>query len=234
MSTTKNTTAQSDAVKDAQDHVTDLEATIASLEAELETMRSELATLRDVYSSGKPMDIDRMMDIEESLIPRREERLEVLARQALPDAEKAVKREELYALAEAGADGIEGRYKAHQEVLESAERRIAKALAEVRASAEEWNAFVVPVGDAAKAAGLSTNAAVDHPVKYISPGLYASRAPVVVRFNGEDYRPVNADKAVRDVVSTADATTASLLREASDARIVSEGQRIARVDRGNW
>lgn len=229
MSTTKNTTTT-----EITKHLDDVKGSINLLETELESLRAEQTELQAAIANGSlTVDLDRLGDLTDALIPRRQERLDALVRQTLPEAEKAVHREELYRLAEVGADGITGHWEAHQTVVESAERRIAKALAEVRASTEEWSTFIAGVGQAAKTAQLSQNnlAAGDHPVRYHAS--YGQRAsdPIIVLFEGETYRPVSADAAVREVVASADAHTASLIREANDERVAGEGARIQSLDR---
>ena len=230
MNTIENTTTESDAVK----HLEDVRGSISLLESELAGLTAELADLQaDISTGSLTVDLDRLGELTDALIPRRQERLDALVRQTLPEAEKAVHREHLYRLAEVGADGITGHWEAHTSVVESAERRIARALAEVRESAEEWSTFIGGVGQAAKTAGLSQNnlAAGDHPVRFHAS--YGQRAsdPIVVIFDGGTYQPISSDAAVRDVVASADAHTASLIREANDERVAGEGARIQSLDR---
>lgn len=232
MATKTTKTTDTSAVIEAQEHVTDLESSVAALKVELEQMRQEAATLRETYSSGKPMDIDRMMDLEESLIPRREERLHLLTSEALPSAIRAARQEELWSLAREDVGGIAGNWEAYQERIAKAEHAVADALAEVRAAAQEWSAFITPVGRAAREAGLSHNGpGADHPIRYVSSWGAKSSDPITVLFEDESYQPVTPDAAVRSTVASADTHAASLIRQAQDARVVSEGQRIQALDR---
>lgn len=229
-STTKTT--ETSAVLAAQEHVAALETTVAELKTELEQMRQEAATLRETYSSGKPMDIDRMMDLEESLIPRREERLHLLTSEALPSAIRAARQEELWSLAREDVDGIAGSWEAYQARIATAEQAVAEALGDVRAAAGEWSAFIGGVGRAAKAAGLSHNGpGADHPIRYVSSWGAKASDPITVLFEDESYAPVTPDAAVRGTVARADTHAAGLIRQAQDARVVSEGQRVQALDR---
>lgn len=230
-STTKTT--ETSAVLAAQEHVAALETTVAELKTELDSMRQEAATLRETYSSGKPMDIDRMMDLEESLIPRREERLHLLTTETLPMAQEAAKREELRELARKDADGISGSWETYKARIAKAEQAVAEALGDVREAAAEWSAFITPVGRAAQAAKLSQSGPQDDadPIRYHSTYGQKASDPIIVLFDGEQYAPVSADRAVTSTVASADAHAAGLIRQAQDARVVSEGQRVQALDR---
>lgn len=237
---TKTVTAHEQAITETSERVTELETLVAALRAELEKLTEERDVLQEKHDTGYDLDIDRLAELSENLIPRRQARLENLTTETLPEAKRAAERAVLLELAERDADGIPGHWSAYLQAVADAEGKVAQALAEARAAAEEWNTFIGDVSFRAQDAGLSDTRhyggdLTEHPISYSSTVSFSARpkrAVLPVQFAGETYRTVKSDAAVRGIASAADDHLRGLIRAAVDADIVSEGQRIQRLTSG--
>lgn len=237
---TKTVTAHEQAITETAERVTELETLVAALRAELETLVAEQAELQHLHDHGYDLDLDRFGELTDSLIPRREARLETLTTETLPEAKRAAERAVLLELAERDADGIPGKYAAYLQAVADAEDKVAQALTDARAAAEEWSTFIGDVSFRAQDAGLSDTRhyhgdTVEHPISYsstVSLSARPKRAVLPVKFAGETYRTVKADEAVRGIASGADDHLRGLIKAAVDADIVSEGQRIQALTSG--
>lgn len=237
MNATKKTTKTSthaQVIADAETRVAELEALVAALTEELEKLTTEQAELQHLHDHGYDLDLDRLGDLNDTLIPRRRARLEVLESETLPEAKRAAERAVLLELAERDADGIPGKYAAYLQAVADAEAVMAQALADARAAGEEWTEFISEVSRRAQAAGLSdTLSRDDHPIRYKSRvrlGYQPESAPEPeVIYGGETYKGVNSDATVRGVVSAADASLHGLIVAAVNADIVAEGRRIQQL-----
>ena len=109
---TKTVTVHEQAITETAERVTELEALVAALRAELEKLHEEQAELQHLHDHGYSLNLDRFGELTDSLIPRREARLEVLTTETLPEAKQAAERAVLLELAERDADGIPGKYAA--------------------------------------------------------------------------------------------------------------------------
>ena len=235
--TTKTKSAHEQAIAETSERVTELETLVAALRAELGKLTEERDVLQEKHDTGYDLDIDRLAELSENLIPRRQARLEVLTTETLPEAKQAAERAVLLELAERDADGIPGHWSAYLQAVADAEDKVAQALADARAAAEEWNAFIGDVSFRAQDAGLSNTRhyhgdTVEHPVSYASTVSFSARpkrAVLPVQFAGETYKPVGADAAVRSIAGKADGHLNGLIVAAHQADIISEGQRIQQL-----
>lgn len=231
---TKTITAQEQAITDTQDRVTELETLVSALHFELDELTVERDALQERYSTGHDCDVDRLAELAENLIPRREARLETLESDTLPEAKRDAERAVLLEVAGRDADGIVGKHDAYLQAVAAAEAKVTQALADARAAADEWSTFINGVSESAVAAGLSDSRHmrgddVEHPISYRASanlGYQPRTEHRPVTFAGETYAAVNADGAVRDIVSQADGHLRRLTRAAVDADIVAEGQRV--------
>lgn len=156
-----NTTA----VTVAQERVRTLEGHLAAVRSELVDLRSEHADLEQAYSAGEAVDVDRLGDLADTAIPRREARLAQLEKDLIPEARRAARQAELEELAAKDADGITGRWEAYRTTVAESERKVSEALREARQAAAEWSTFIEGVADTAKAAKLSHNVPGDAPIR---------------------------------------------------------------------
>ncbi|MFD4008257.1 hypothetical protein ACFWQK_11080 [Brachybacterium paraconglomeratum] len=232
--TKKTTSAHEQAITETTERVTDLEALVDALTEELAELRSERDALQDKHDHGYDLDLDRLGDLTETIIPRREARLEVLTTETLPEAKQAAERAVLLELAERDADGIPGKYAAYLQAVADAEEKVAQALADARVAAEEWNGFIEEVSRRAQAAGLSDSLSHDdHPIRYKSRarlGYQPESAPEPeVIYGGETYQGAGSDATVRKVARKADGHLNGLIVAAHEADIVAEGRRLQRL-----
>jgi len=233
---TKTITTQERAITDTADRVIELETLVDALTTELGELTAERDVLQDKHDHGYDLDIDRLAELAENLIPRREARLETLETDTLPGAKRDAQRAVLLELASRDADGIPGKHDAYLRAVADAEAKVTEALADARAAAAEWSSFIGDVAQSAKAAGLHDmrhmlGDDVEHPISYRASATSAigySRAdqPVPITFQGETYQPVNPDATVRHVIGKADTYVGRLVLSAHDAEVVAEGQRI--------
>lgn len=231
---TKTVTAQDQAIVDTKDRVVELETLISALHFELDELTVERDALQDKHDHGYDLDIDRLAELAENLTPRREARLETLETDTLPEAKRDAERAVLLELAGRDADGIPGKHDAYLQAVAAAEAKVAGALADARAAADEWSTFINGVSESAVAAGLSDSRHmrgddVEHPISYrASANLgYSPRTEHrPVTFAGETYAAVNADGTVRGIVSKSDDHLRRLVHAAVDADIIAEGQRV--------
>lgn len=234
---TKTVTVHEQAITETAERVTELETLVAALRAELETLVAEQAELQHLHDHGYDLDLDRFGELTDSLIPRREARLEVLTTETLPEAKQAAERAVLLELAERDADGIPGKHAAYLQTVADAEEKVAAALADARAAAEEWTGFIEGVSRRAQAAGLSDGLSRDnHPIRYkgrAQLGYQPGNAPEPeVLYGGEAYQGVNSDATVRGIARKADGHLNGLIVAAHESDIIAEGQRIQRLTSG--
>lgn len=212
----------------AAENVQNIEDTISSLSAEIEPLQKERDQL-----TGKALlngdEVDRLADLTEGSLPRREEYLEHLRTTALPEAVAVHRREELLALAEDGVDGIKGKYEQMTATVADAEHKTAEAVAEARQAVEKWNAFIGPLLAVAEEAGQDSRnpADPDHPVSVVIDSMYP-RKPLYVTVHGENYGPANADHTARKVAGKADRHLAEMIRLGAEEAFNSEARR------GRW
>lgn len=235
--TKKTTSAHEQAIIETTERVTELETLVAALRAELEKLHEEQAELQHLHDHGYSLDLDRFGELTDSLIPRREARLEVLTTETLPEAKQAAERAVLLELAERDADGIPGKYAAYLQAVADAEEKVAQALADARVAAEEWTGFIEEVSRRAQAAGLSDSLSHDdHPIRYKSRarlGYQPESAPEPeVIYGGETYQGAGSDATVRKIARKADGHLNGLIVAAHEADIIAEGQRIQRLTSG--
>lgn len=213
----------------AAEQVDETKSSIQALADELADLHTELAPLAE-KGLLSPTELDRMHDLQDTLIPRREERLAELKAEHLPLAVAALRREELLELAGKDAGSIPGKHQAYVRRVEKAEEQIATALADIREAGEEWNTFVRPTLEAAKEAGQDNRRPADpeHPitVELNSLDKPGRERPLSIIVNGDRYRPAVADADVRRAAGRGDNYLAGLVREAHDMRVVTEGQRV--------
>lgn len=212
----------------AAENVKNIEDTISSLAAEIQPLQKE----RD-HLEGKALlsgqEVDRLADLTEGSLPRREEYLEHLRTTALPEAVAVQHREELLALAGDSAEGIKGRHEQMTAAVAEAERKAAAAVAEARQAVEEWNTFVRPLLAVAEEAGQDsrTPADPDHPVNVVIDSMYP-RKPLYLVVDGENYHPGDADRTARKVAARSDHHLAEIIRLGAEELSNSE------VRRGRW
>lgn len=231
---TKTTTAQNRGITDTNARVTELEALVAALATELGKLTVERDELQYLSDTGHDFDVDRLGELTENLIPRREARLETLESDTLPEAKRDAERAVLLELASRAADGIVGKHDAYLQAVAAAEAKVTEALGDARAAADAWSTFINSVSESAVAAGLGDSRHlggddVEHPISYrASANLgYSPRTEHrPITFKGETFQAVNADRAVRGVVSKSDDHLRRLVAAAVDADIITEGQRV--------
>ena len=215
----------------AAEHVKEVEKSIQLLADQIEPLRSEREQLSQKLLLS-PEDVDRLADLEDGSLPRREEYLEHLKDQTLPDALAALRREELLELAGAGIESIAGRREALDKSIADAEQRIADAVADARREVEEWNAYLNPILAAAKEAGQDDRnpADPDHPVTVSLDSMDrpGRERPGSINVEGVRYRPSGVNQTAQRAAAKADAHLAELIRLGAEELTNSE------VRRGRW
>lgn len=217
------------------DNVESIKSTIASVTADLEQLRLEHAQLLEDYAKGHlGVDVDRLGELTDKLIPRREAYLEQLQKDTLPRAEHAVRQAELDALAVNGRGGIAAHRKAYAEKVQAAEKDLAAAVAAIREAGQEWNEYLAPAVQASKEATKHRRAFGeddDSTVRHLAAGWGRNIESLGIEVNGTEYRPASIERDLRYAIRESDSYLAGLVREANDARTISEGQRVQALDR---
>lgn len=215
-------------VEAAQAHVEEVQSTIAALAEEISPLVAEREQLQS-KALLQPSEVDRLADLADGSLPRREQYLAKLQEETLPEARASLRRVELLALAEDSADGIEAKHKHLESMLADAEERVSQIIADARREVEEWNDFIRPVIKSAEQAGQDSRnpADPDHPVNVVINSMYPYRA-LYVTVEGEIFRPRDADRAVLRIASKADDHTARMIRLGVEEETFKEARR------GRW
>lgn len=217
-------------VEAAQAHVQEVESTISALADEIAPLVAEREQLQGNLLL-QPAEVDRLADLADGSLPRREEYLTKLRRETLPDAQAALRRVELLALAEDGVDGIATKRRAWEESVAASEAVIAEELEKIRQATEEWNSFLTPALAAAVDAGQDDRDPVDHehPVTVHLDSLNPRRPiPLHLTVGGTDYRRSDVEAILRRTVGRGDSYLGRLLRQGHDEDVMTE------VRRGRW
>lgn len=228
-------TTKTPTIDELKKNVETINSSISSAVADLEKLRAEHADLEEKWRAGTPgVDVDRLGELGETLIPRREKYLEQLQKDTLPRAEHAVRQAELDHLAEDGRGGIAASRRKYETTIATAEKKLAEAVASIREAGEEWNAFLAPATLAAEEASehrREFDLEDDPAVRHLSMGWGRNLQSRGIAVHGTEYTPVNVNGDLRQAVRQADSYLAGLVAEANNARVVTEGQRVQSLDR---
>lgn len=175
-----NPKAQS-AADAARSNRAQVEQVITDLVAEVSTLKEERTLLvADRDGGSLTVDTDRIADLEETIIPRKEERLEELQTRILPAAKAEVAAQEIAELATSSRTGLAALRSAEREAYTEAVGHVAAGLEKLRAASTAYDAGVAEIQGRALAAGLRAGKA-DPLARVLIPDT------VTVRVDGIEY-----------------------------------------------
>lgn len=207
------------------------EAAARSAVGDLSTEAAALGAERDalalqVEQGSVTVDVDRLEEITETILPRRARRLEDLSERILPTLVQGVVSAELAVEAGDSATGTVARWSDYVEVRRNAEAQVAEAVRDLRAATSTWDAYVNTLSRKAARAGL-TDRAGDPLARVLAitqdNQVYGSRHPDVVGalVDGKRYRAVGSNAAVSRAVKRADKYVGTAVAEIEHEREVS-------------
>lgn len=198
--TAKNDTA----LTRARQHLTDVRASIDSLTDELAQLNTERDALDLERDRGSlTFDVDRLDELEQTLIPRRSDRLDDLRDRIEPAAVQAVTAAELAEMATSEAGGFPSAHAELQASLSVAVAKATEAAQEYRAAVEAWNSRVTETSTRAQEAGL-INGKCDPLVRVQTQARsgYGAHRPTVY-VDGEEYTTLGVGYSIRGVMERA-------------------------------